>query len=425
MASQSPPVPEELKHIAPYLQRSLELAQREPVVSYYCKYYAVKLAIEKGTKSKEGKSFALALMDTLEQEKKQLSNSEALSNDVVGFAHVENFALKIFLNADNEDRAGKASKQVSTYFTTNISRFPTPHKFRKTAKTFLAASLFLELLRTFGELDGEIEEKIKYSKYKAADIMKALREGRVPEAGPPGGEQQDPEGAPDPTGPQDTFGQSDPTGMPDSFGQPISSHTLEHQPSNASFASTSYGTPQEQPGGSFAPPQMPGPYGSTPTSPTFPSPPSLLPTGYNNNNSNPYLPPPATSYNQPPPPNDASYNSRPVDPWNQSPPMPSRPQQPNNQSYGNNNNSNYNPTPSAPSDPWAQAARPATRPASAPLDPGSGASTLSDAFQMDHKAIQNAQKMAKFAISALQYDDVNSAIENLEKALFLLKPLKK
>lgn len=33
----------------------------------------------------------------------------------------------------------------------------------------------------------QIEAKIKYSKWKAADIMKALREGRVPTPGPPGG----------------------------------------------------------------------------------------------------------------------------------------------------------------------------------------------------------------------------------------------
>ena len=44
---------------------------------------------------------------------------------------------------------------------------------------------------------------------------------------------------------------------------------------------------------------------------------------------------------------------------------------------------------------------------------------------MDHKSIQNAQKMAKFAISALQYDDVATAVENLEKALSLLRPLGK
>jgi hypothetical protein len=42
---------------------------------------------------------------------------------------------------------------------------------------------------------------------------------------------------------------------------------------------------------------------------------------------------------------------------------------------------------------------------------------------LDYKTIQQAQKLAKFAISALQYDDVNNAIENLENALFLLKKI--
>ena len=39
-----------------------------------------------------------------------MAGNEAILNDVVGYAHIENFALKIFVNADNEDRAGKASK---------------------------------------------------------------------------------------------------------------------------------------------------------------------------------------------------------------------------------------------------------------------------------------------------------------------------
>ena len=40
---------------------------------------------------------------------------------------------------------------------------------------------------------------------------------------------------------------------------------------------------------------------------------------------------------------------------------------------------------------------------------------------LDYKTIQQAQKFAKFAISALQYDDVNNAIENLTSALNLLQ----
>ncbi|KAI8369720.1 Vta1 like-domain-containing protein [Blakeslea trispora] len=147
-------IPTELKFISPYIQRAQELANRDPIVSYY--------AMAKGARTKETKDYLFQLLDTLEA---KTIDDEAITNDLVGYAHVENFALKVFLNADNEDRAGKASK--------------------KTAKTFLAASIFLELLKVFGELDAEVESKIKYAKWKATDIMKALREGRVPTPGPP------------------------------------------------------------------------------------------------------------------------------------------------------------------------------------------------------------------------------------------------
>lgn len=62
---------------------------------------------------------------------------------------------------------------------------------RNTARKFLAASNFLELLHIFDSDKGaidipSIDEKIKYAKWKAADISKALREGRKPTAGPVG-----------------------------------------------------------------------------------------------------------------------------------------------------------------------------------------------------------------------------------------------
>ena len=57
--------------------------------------------------------------------------------------------------------------------------------FRKTAKTFLAASLFMEVLSVFGDLEPDIAEKIKYSKFKATEIMKALKAGKTPSPGGP------------------------------------------------------------------------------------------------------------------------------------------------------------------------------------------------------------------------------------------------
>jgi vacuolar protein sorting-associated protein VTA1 len=72
-----------------------------------------------------------------------------------------------------------------------------------TAKKFLAAANFLELVGDFpGEEDEEVKrppcranqltasqrtQKIKYAKWKAADIAKAFKEGRTPVPGPPGG----------------------------------------------------------------------------------------------------------------------------------------------------------------------------------------------------------------------------------------------
>jgi vacuolar protein sorting-associated protein VTA1 len=137
---------------------------------------AIKLAT-----TKQSKLILIKIMDELEEKKKcfSVSENEVITNDVVGYAHVENFALKIFFNADNEDRAGKSSK--------------------KTAKTFLAASLFLELLNVFVEegnncyLDASIQEKIRYARWKAAEIAKAIKEGRPITPGPPTTEQTEDE----------------------------------------------------------------------------------------------------------------------------------------------------------------------------------------------------------------------------------------
>jgi len=47
------------------------------------------------------------------QTKKQLQDVEAIQNEIVGQAHLENYALKLFLYADNEDRAARFGKYVT------------------------------------------------------------------------------------------------------------------------------------------------------------------------------------------------------------------------------------------------------------------------------------------------------------------------
>lgn len=48
--------------------------------------------------------FISAVMDWLEEAKKTYKENEAISNEVVAQAHLENYALKLFLFADKQDR---------------------------------------------------------------------------------------------------------------------------------------------------------------------------------------------------------------------------------------------------------------------------------------------------------------------------------
>ena len=83
-------------------------------------------------------------------------------------ARMEAFALQVFAAADNDDRSGTATQQ--------------------TAHQFYAAYVFMDVCRQWGELASDLEQKIKYAMWKAADINKAIKEGRVPR---PGGADED------------------------------------------------------------------------------------------------------------------------------------------------------------------------------------------------------------------------------------------
>jgi vacuolar protein sorting-associated protein VTA1 len=123
----------------------------------------------------------------LEGLRSTVGSSDAITVESASSAYVENFALRVFASADDEDRRGAAT--------------------RKTAKKFLAAATFFEVLNVFEDhgpsesvrlvfvvysenpanafssLPSKFtqhEEKVRYAKWRAGDISKALREGRQP-----------------------------------------------------------------------------------------------------------------------------------------------------------------------------------------------------------------------------------------------------
>ncbi|KAK4484789.1 hypothetical protein RD792_007383 [Penstemon davidsonii] len=156
---------EPAKLLLPYLQRADELQKHEPLVAYYCRLYAMErgLKIPQSERTKTTNALLVSLMKQLEKDKKSLN----LGPD--DNLHVEGFASSVFSKADKQDRAGRADLN--------------------TAKTFYAASIFFEILNQFGEPQPDLEQKQKYAVWKAADIRKALKEGRKPIPGPPGGDK--------------------------------------------------------------------------------------------------------------------------------------------------------------------------------------------------------------------------------------------
>lgn len=88
------------------------------------------------------------LLAVLERMKKEVGPSDAVDIESVSSAYVENFGLRIFGMADNEDRKGEATRfvihqcaklEILTHYTIH----------RATAKKFLAAANFLEVLKIF------------------------------------------------------------------------------------------------------------------------------------------------------------------------------------------------------------------------------------------------------------------------------------
>jgi vacuolar protein sorting-associated protein VTA1 len=162
-------IPSELKKITPYIRRAEELDRDKAnaesrLVAYYCRQFAVHAGIALAT-SDTGKNCLGEILGVLEGEKEAM---DSFTIDEATFL-CQAFADKIFDKADSEDRDGAAT--------------------RNTAKTFYAAASFLEIIEQFYKDDDESEEfqdikkRSVYAKWKATDILKAIKEGRDPTRG--------------------------------------------------------------------------------------------------------------------------------------------------------------------------------------------------------------------------------------------------
>lgn len=440
---------EPAKLLLPYLQRADELQKHELLVAYYCRLYAMErgLKIPPKDRTKTTNSLLVSLMNQLEKDKKavKLGPEDNL--------YVEGFASNVFARADKQDRAGRADLN--------------------TAKTFYAASIFFEILTQFGDVQPELEQKQKYAVWKAADIRKALKEGRKPVPGPPGGDNN----LSDPTASsgsgydldqsENVFASHQGTGadVPSQFNEKSnyqsSLNTSESPPSippaSQSYEKDHYQSPGNTPvSPSTSPPQFHenGNYQSSAYTPaSVPSYPGNMPPSSSYPNSDYYpdessIHPPATdrresSYSQPP--HHQTFQPEPLQPPPQHysshefPPAPYS--YPNFQSYPSFNDQSLPAAPThaphyqgsdasylqqsappassyQPSIPYSSTGSSGAR--SEPAPPPAPTFQYDSNYEPPPEKIAEAHKAARFAVGALAFDDVAVAVDFLRKSLELL-----
>ncbi|XP_063699970.1 vacuolar protein sorting-associated protein VTA1 homolog [Culicoides brevitarsis] len=163
--------PASLKPISHYLILAAEHDKRDPVVAYWTRLYALQIGLKLSKKENDEQMFLISIMDQLEAFKKENRDNEAITNEVVAQAHLENYALKLFQYADRNDREANFNKNV--------------------VKAYFTAGRLYDVLETFGELSTEVTQNRKYAKWKATYIHNCLKNGETPIPGPMAGEGDD------------------------------------------------------------------------------------------------------------------------------------------------------------------------------------------------------------------------------------------
>ncbi|KAF5720575.1 vacuolar sorting-associated VTA1 like [Fusarium globosum] len=387
------PLPAALKipEVSRFINRANQLRSIKPAIAYWCEYHAVNQIVGKSLHTTDDDTFEFTktLIERLEATKTERADDDAIVDNAAGQAYVEQFAQQTFERAERTMRANKVTRQ--------------------TADTFDAAATFFDLTREWGEPDPEVVKKIKFAKWNAARILKAIREGKDPNETNPNAPEPEPEVALDPSDPEVQLLSGAPRASvedaPDA-GEPPSVPTFTDAPPRIPD-DPGYFPPQPEHQPQAPEPFIPSPLSQSPTPGLSGGPPPPPPVG---------LPPavspvpesPAQPATQIPPQPSPQIPTKLPSQFAPPPPEPFTPSAP----------PSWTTTPSAPH-PTASNPPPVIRQAPAPQPPAP-APVQTAGFTTDQRDINQAQKHAKWAISALNFEDVPTAVQELRNALRML-----
>ncbi|KAI9898837.1 hypothetical protein N3K66_005298 [Trichothecium roseum] len=380
------PLPPSLKipEVSRFVNRANQLRSIKPAIAYWCDYHAVNQIVAKSLHTADDSAYAYTktLIERLETTKTELAaagtddgDGQSVTDNAAGRVAVEAFARQTFDRAERTLRADKVTRQ--------------------TADTFDAAATFYDLLREWGELEPDVAQKIRFAKWNAARILKAIREGRDPNESNPKMDEDEDEAVDEGLEAELRDMTAAATAAGSSAAHPV---TIEDAPETGESSSTAAAQPPPPPEEYF--PQVPSASArddAPPPPPSWPaSAPGMPPEAPPSSGSqippqpSPHIPTKLPPQFAPPPPEPTIPTAAPP------PPPAAVPSQPVVPAW----------TPPAPAPVPSQ---------QAPPPPAAAA-----AASMHYKDLNQAQKHAKWAISALNFEDVPTAVQELRNALAVL-----
>ncbi|KAI9372775.1 Vta1 like-domain-containing protein [Aspergillus egyptiacus] len=402
MAIDIPPALKSLD-IGRFAVRAAQLEKAKPIIAYWCNFWIVNQIIEKGlhTADDEIKLYTTNLMEKLEQFKVENPDNDAILDSMAASAYVEQFGLEVFSRAEATMRADKVTKQ--------------------TADTFQAAATFLELCQIWNPLEPEVAAKVKFAKYHAVRIVKAIKAGEDPNVSNPKVEEEKEQAdilQEQPADVDSAAASSSQAGLqptvedvPDDSQYALPSRSPPSLPQPPSASSELPSVPQgpastlsrgvdanHDQGSPLDLPSAPNTFASSEAPPSLPDTPTNIGAHHHNAPSNEFqsFPPPAVI-----PPTSPPTTSHDVHSFYKAPGAADSPRSAAPTGPGR-----------APSYLSHQPAPIATPPVTAPA-----ASAQVNTQDVDDQAIALAQKHARWAVSALAFDDVNTAIKELRTSL--------
>ncbi|KAK1779497.1 Vta1 like-domain-containing protein [Copromyces sp. CBS 386.78] len=405
--------------------KALQLQSIRPDIAYWCEYWVVNQIINRGLHkgNEELSAYTAGLMDKMEQTKAEHPENDAINDDEVAKVTIDRFAQDTLDRAERVVKANKVTQQ--------------------TAMTFDAAATFFHLVNIWGPPDEETQQKIKYAKWNAARIAKAIKEGKDPNESNPKREEPQLLPALDPNDPEVQAL----TGSVEKTSPPPLSVTVEEVPDRDLQRTDAAGVSLPVSPASAGPSPMseaelklpgvpsglsdPAPSTVSLDSDTPVSAPTHNPVNYRPQPDLPSAPTALSSYPDPDismpdagaarwtPDADRQPPAPPVVPPTFAPSAPSTAavaspsvNQPTDFYFQNQ----APPTPQAPAVPSLQHVPP---PLAVPASTYPS-SQVAGGFVTDEAAMASAQKHAKWAISALNFEDVPTAVKELRKALEML-----